>query len=232
MERSGDGPLPFAAVLLSVASLTEPLVNLAINIINDLGVAGVALLTFSSAVIGLPGTEPTMLFAGFNAYQGHLTMIGITFAGLIGDIGGASVAYAIGYYGRRDLLERHGSKLHISTKRLDVAHRWFERHGAPAVFVSRLIPVVRAAFPYVAGVAEMGYLKFVTVATLGSIIWIVGLAELGHAVGSNWQNWRHHLEIVDYIGAAIVVAAIVYLVIRRRRGPGGGEPTPAADASA
>ena len=133
MERSGDGPLPFAAVLLSVASLTEPLVNLAINIINDLGVAGVALLTFSSAVIGLPGTEPTMLFAGFNAYQGHLTMIGIIVAGLIGDIGGASVAYAIGYYGRRDLLERHGSKLHISKKRLDVAHRWFERHGAPAV---------------------------------------------------------------------------------------------------
>jgi hypothetical protein len=45
---------------------------------------------------------------------------------------------------------------------------------------------------------------------------------LGRAVGSNWQSWRHNLEYVDYVGAAIVVGAIVWLIVRRTRGGGGG----------
>ncbi len=96
-------------MLLAYASLTEPLVKLATNLIGSLGLGGVALLTFTSGVIGLPGTEPTMLFAGFNVFQGHQTLVGIIVAGVIGDLAGASVAYAIGYYGRRELLERQGS---------------------------------------------------------------------------------------------------------------------------
>jgi membrane protein DedA with SNARE-associated domain len=211
--------------VLLEASVTDSLVTLATHIIRDLGLAGVTLLTASSAVIGLPGTEPTMLFAGFNVYQGHLTLVGIIIFGVLGDVIGASIAYWIGYLGRRELFERHGSKVHISARRLDLAHRWFERYGPPVVFVSRLIPVVRAAFPYAAGVAEMPFARFITFATLGSIPWIIGLGVLGKAVGSNWQNWRHNLEYVDYVGAALVVGAIAYLVLRRVRGGGGG-PTP------
>jgi hypothetical protein len=43
------------------------------------------------------------------------------------------------------------------------------------------------------------------------------LAALGQAVGSNWEHWRHDLEYVDYVGAAIVIGAIVYLILRRAR---------------
>jgi membrane protein DedA with SNARE-associated domain len=218
------------AAVFELASLTDSFVTLATNIINDLGLAGVAFLTATSATIGLPGSEPTMLFAGFNVYEHHLTLIGIIIFGLIGDVLGASIAYAIGYFGRKELLERRGSRLHISGRRLDHAHGWFERYGAPVIFFSRLIPVVRAAFPYAAGVAEMPFARFFALATLGSIPWIVGLAVLGREVGSDWQSWRRHLEYVDYVGAAIVVGLIIYLVIRRRRGPGSGEPEPAVDA--
>jgi membrane protein DedA with SNARE-associated domain len=217
-------------VLLAYASLTEPLVKLATNLIGSLGLGGVALLTFSSGVIGLPGTEPTMLFAGFNVFQGHQTLLGIIVAGVIGDVAGASVAYAIGYYGRRELLERQGSKLHVNQASLNRAHRWFERYGAPVVVVSRLLPFIRAAFPYAAGVAEMPYWRFLPLVTAGSVIWIGGLGVLGRAVGSQWQTWRHHLEYVDYVGAIVVLAAIVYLIVRwrsDRNGPGG---KPAADA--
>jgi membrane protein DedA with SNARE-associated domain len=209
-------------LLLALASVTDSLVTLATHVIRDLGYAGVWLLTVTSAVIGIPGTEPTMLFAGFNVSEGHLTLFGIIIAGLLGDVMGAGIAYSIGKYGRIELIERHGNKLHISHRRLDVAHRWFERYGPPVVFISRMIPVVRAAFPYAAGVAEMSFWRFITFATLGSIPWIVGLAVLGQAVGSSWESWRHHLEYVDYVGAAIVVGAIVYLLVRRARGGGGG----------
>jgi membrane protein DedA with SNARE-associated domain len=214
-----------AAVLLRYASITDSLVTLATHIIRDLGVGGVAILNMCSGVIGVPGSEPTMLFAGFNVYQGHLTLLGIIVFGVIGDLAGASIAYAIGYYGRRELLERQGSKLHLSPARLDRAHRWFERYGAPVIVVSRVIPFVRAVFPYAAGVAEMPYWRFISLATLGSIPWIAGLGLLGKAVGSNWVSWRHNLEYVDYAAAAVLVGAIAYLIVRRRSGGGGG-PAP------
>lgn len=207
--------------MLLAASVTDSLATLATHVIRDIGLTGVFALTLSSAVIGGPGTEPTMLFAGFNVYDGHLTLIGIILAGLLGDMLGASVAYAIGYYGSRELFERQGSKLHMSTARLDRAHRWFERYGAPAVVVSRLIPFVRAAFPYAAGVGKMPYPRFIAMVALGSIIWIGFLAILGREVGSDWQHWRHNLQYVDYVGAAIVVGAIAYLIVRRARGGSG-----------
>jgi membrane protein DedA with SNARE-associated domain len=222
-------------VPLLLASITGPLVTFATNLIDSLGLAGVALLTMITGVIGVPGTEPTMLFAGFDAYRGDLTLVGIIVAGTVGDVAGASIAYAIGYYGRRELLERQGSKFHVSQGGLDRAHRWFERWGAPVIFISRLLPFVRAAFPYAAGVAEMPYWRFLPLASLGSLIWIGALGVLGYEVGSQWQNWRHHLEYVDYVGAVVVVAAAVYLIVRWMRRPTGPEDRdaePAADVVA
>ena len=214
-------------MLLALASVTDSLVTLATHIIRDLGVAGVALLTLTSGVIGAPGSEPTMLFAGFNVSEGHLSMFGIIVFGVLGDMLGASIAYAIGYWGREEIVERHGNKLHISPQRLDRAHRWFERFGAPVIILSRCIPFARAAFPYAAGVARMGYLRFLVFATIGSIIWISALGVLGNAVGSDWQSWRHNLEYVDYVGAALLVAAIAWLIVRLTRSRR-GDPTAVA----
>ena len=186
--------------MLELASLTDSLVTLATNIINDLGLAGVALLTFTSAVIGLPGTEPTMLFAGFNVYQGHLTLLGIIVAGLIGDMVGASIAYAIGYFGRRELLERHGSKLHVSQQAA--------RHRPPLVRAPRLAGDLRLATdPGGQGGVPLRGRRRRDAAIDASSRWprsarssgSSASAILGRAVGSNWQNWRHHLEIVDYM---------------------------------
>jgi membrane protein DedA with SNARE-associated domain len=222
-------------VALLLASITGPLVNLATSIIRNLGLAGVLALTAMTGVIGVPGTEPTMLFAGFNVYQHHLSLVGIIVAGAIGDVIGASIAYAIGYFGSQELLEHQGGKLHVNQRALDRAHRWFEHYGAAVVFVSRLIPFVRAAFPYAAGVARMGYLRFVTLAALGSLIWIAALGILGRAVGRSWESWRHHLEYADYAAVAIVVVAIVVFLVRRRRrralGPVGADTPPDTEAA-
>jgi membrane protein DedA with SNARE-associated domain len=205
------------AAVLALASLTAPLVNLATHLIGDLGYAGIVLLMTITGVIGLPGTEPVMLFAGFDVYNHTLSLPGIIIAGVAGDVLGASIAYAIGFYGSRELLERHSGKLHLSHGRLDRAHRWFNRYGSVTIFVSRLLPVVRAAFPYVAGAAEMSYRKMVAFAALGSLLWVGGLAILGREVGRNWPTWRHHLEYVDYAAVAVVVGVIVYLIVRRMR---------------
>jgi len=204
-------------VLLSDASVTNSLVTLATHIVRDLGVAGVGLLTLMSGVVGVPGTEATMLFAGFNVYQHHLPLVGVVLAGILGDLIGATVAYVIGRLGLYELLDRRGSPLHVSPRRLEMAQRWFDRFGAPVVLVSRLIPLFRAAFPYAAGTMKMSYPRFLALAALGSIIWITGLGLLGRAVGSQWPTWRHDLEYVDYAVAALIVLAVAYLVVRRVR---------------
>jgi membrane protein DedA with SNARE-associated domain len=203
---------------LVLASLTGPLVNAATHVIGSLGYAGVTLMTTTSGVIGLPGSEPTMLFAGFNVYSGKLTLVGIIIAGIVGDTIGASIAYLIGNRASEALMEHEHSKFHISRARIQRAHRWFDRWGAPVIAVSRVIPLGRAAFPYAAGVAEMPFVKFITFAVIGSIVWMTGLAFLGREVGADWQQWRSHLEYADYVVAGIVVVGIAYLVFRRRRG--------------
>lgn len=210
--------------MLLSASLTGPVVHLATNVINDLGLAGVAVMTATTGVIGLPGTEPTMLFAGFDVYSHHLTMLGIIVFGVLGDLVGATIAYAIGYWGEQALVERHGARFHLSAKRLGRATAWFDRYGSVAVFVSRLIPGARFAFPYVAGIAKMAYWRFLLSAAAGSVLWITGLAFLGREVGSDWQSWRNHLEYVDYFFIAVVVLAIVYFILRRIRSARGGPP--------
>jgi membrane protein DedA with SNARE-associated domain len=202
---------------LLYASLTGPLVTFATHVIKTLGLGGVFAMTATTGIIGVPGTEPTMLFAGFDVYRGNLTLLGIIVAGVLGDVLGATIAYSIGYFGRRELLERHGAKFHMSAERLERPSRWFDRYGSPVVFLSRLLPGIRAVFPYAAGVSEMPFARFFLFTTLGSVVWISGLAVLGREVGSNWSTWRHHLEYGDYALAAIVAAAIVYLVLRRVR---------------
>jgi membrane protein DedA with SNARE-associated domain len=211
-------------VLLTLASLTGPLVTFATHLIANLGYAGVFLLTLMTAIVGVPGTEPTMLFAGFDVFQGNLTLPGIIVAGVAGDMAGASIAYAIGYWGQRELLEHQGGKLHIDANGLSRAHRWFERWGSPAIFFSRMAPLIRAAFPYAAGVARMPFWRFFVLATLGSIVWISALGILGREVGSQWPAWRHHLEYVDYAAVAIAVCLIVYLVVRHRSKKRSGKP--------
>ncbi len=203
--------------MLALASVTGSLVKLATSLIGSLGLGGVALMTASSGVIGVPGSEPPMLFAGFNVYQGHLTLLGIIAFGVLGDMVGASIAYVIGYYGRRELVERQGAKLHMSDQRLDRAERWFEQRGAIMITLSRLLPFVRAAFPYAAGVMKIPFGRFFVLATAGSIVWIGALGLLGREVGSNWPSWRQHLEYADYAAAALLVLAIVYLLVRRSR---------------
>jgi membrane protein DedA with SNARE-associated domain len=227
MDTADRAPPATLATVLLAASVTDSLATLATHIIHDLGLGGIALLCATTGVIGIPGTEPVMLFAGFNVYQHHLTMVGIVAFGALGDVVGASIAYAIGYYGRIELIERHGNKLHISTRRLEIARGWFHRYGAPVIFVSRFIPGLRAVFPYAAGVSQMPYSRFLPFAAAGSVLWILGLGELGLAVGSKWQTWRHDLDYVDYVALVLLVALIAFVIVRRFRGRGAPPPADA-----
>src|SRR5256885_17227657 len=133
--------------MLQLASITGPLVDLATSVIRDLGLAGVfVLMLLESACIPIP-SEATMMFAGFNISSAHhphpYTLVELVAVGAVANLVGSWIAYAVGYYGRVDLIEKHGGKFGIRAKHLQTADRWFERHGQATVFFTRMLPIVR-----------------------------------------------------------------------------------------
>lgn len=200
-----------------LASLTDPLVQIAVDIVGALGLGGVfILMTFESALIPIP-SEAIMLFAGFNVARGHYSLAAVTIVGALANLVGSWLAYALGYYGRLDLLEKHQAKLHISGHHLDWAERWFNRYGTPTVFFARMVPLVRTFISLPAGVAKMPFWRFSILTLAGCVPWVLMLALVGEAVGSQWQQWRGYFGYIDYVVVAVVVAAIVYAIVRRRR---------------
>jgi len=198
--------------LLELASITDPLVNFAVDVIDALGLPGVfALMLAESACIPIP-SEGTMLFAGFNQ-----NLIAVTAVGAVGNLVGSWLAYGLGYYGRVDLLEKHGGKLHIKKSHLEWADRWFERHGDATVFFSRMLPIIRTFISLPAGVARMPFLRFSLFTLAGCIPWVFMLALIGHQAGNHWEDWKGYLHYVDYAVVAAIVVGIAYLLIRRRR---------------
>jgi membrane protein DedA with SNARE-associated domain len=211
-----------------LASLTDPLVNFATNVVGDLGLPGIFLLMLlESACIPIP-SEATMLFAGFNVDKGEYSLFAITVAGVLGNLVGSWAAYAVGYYGRIELVERHGGKLHIKQSHLESADRWFQRYGAATVFFTRMLPIIRTFISLPAGVARMPFWRFTLYTVLGCIPWVLLLGFIGKQVGSNWEDWKNSLHYVDYAVAAMIVIGIAYLLLRRR----GGKGTSAPDAPA
>ncbi len=213
-----------------MASVTASLADTATSLVGSLGLGGIFLLMLlESACIPIP-SEVTMLFAGFNVANHHYSLLAITVAGVLGNLVGSWIAYGVGYYGRRELLEKHGGWLHISAKQLERADRWFAHHGAVTVLVTRVMPLVRTFISLPAGAARMPFKRFTVLTVIGCIPWVFVLGWVGFLTKSNWRNVKDGLAYVDYAVVVAVVIGIIYLVIRRRRDRGRGEPEPAVDA--
>ena len=168
-----------------LASITDPLVEFATNVVADLGLPGIfVLMLVESACIPVP-SEATMLFAGFNVAEGEYSLFMVTLVGSVANLVGSWIAYAVGYYGRIDILEKHGKKLHISKKHLEWADRWFERYGDATVFFTRMLPIIRTFISLPAGVARMPFWRFSVLTFAGCVPWVLMLTYIGQQAGDN-----------------------------------------------
>ena len=208
---------------MALGSITNSLVHLATNFVGSAGLAGIFVLMLAeSACIPIP-SEATMLFAGFGVSQGRFSLLAITIAGVAGNIVGSWLAYAVGYYGRMELVERHAHRLHIKPSHVAWADRWFSRYGEATVFFTRVLPLIRTFISLPAGVARMPVVRFTVFTLLGCIPWVLLLGFAGDQVGHNWTQWKDAFGYVDYVVVAAVVVWIVWLIARRVR-RGGGTP--------
>ena len=210
-----------------LASVTDSLVTFATNVVHDLGLPGVFLLmVLESACIPIP-SEATMLFAGFNVHNGEYSLLAATLVGASANLVGSWIAYGVGYFGRAELLEKHGKVLHVRPRDLERADRWFERWGSWAVFFSRMLPIVRTFISLPAGVARMPVWRFAVLTFLGALPWNLGLVLAGKSARDNWTDIQDKLHYVDYAVAALIVVGLAYLAGRWYR----NRRRPAADAA-
>jgi membrane protein DedA with SNARE-associated domain len=217
------------AAALVLASVTDKLATFATDVVGDLGLPGIFLLMApESACIPIP-SEATMLFAGFNVHEGEYPLWAAVAVGSVANLVGSWIAYGVGYYGRVELLEKHAKVFHVKPSHLAWADRWFERYGAPAVFFSRMLPIIRTFISLPAGVARMPFWKFSVLTLAGCVPWIFMLTFIGREVGANWVDWKDSLHYVDYTVAVLIVLGAVYLAVRWRRNRNRGR---AADATA
>src|SRR6266481_9336808 len=181
--------------------------------ISALGYGGIVLLmAIESACVPLP-SEVTMPFAGYLVAAGRFNLQLVAIAGAVGCLLGSYAAYYVGASGGRRLLESYGRWLLIAPHELALADRFFARWGSAAVFVSRLLPVVRTFIALPAGVARMPLLPFTIYTLIGSYIWCLGLAYAGLKLGQNWETlapWFHRFDGAIALLLVIGVAAVLY----------------------
>ncbi len=204
-----------------IAKIIAALSAFIISVISTGGYLGIALLmAIESACIPLP-SEIIMPFSGYLVYVGRFKLLWVATVGALGCNLGSAVAYAVGYYGGRPLVEKYGSYILLSRHELDWADRFFARYGNITVFVSRLLPVVRTFIALPAGVARMKQAKFHFYTFVGSWPWCLGLAYVGIKLGQRWDTdprlrmWFHRFDAVIL---AVILIGIVAFVWTRWQG--------------
>jgi membrane protein DedA with SNARE-associated domain len=195
--------------------------------IEDYGYLAVFLLmVLESACIPIP-SEVTMLFGGAAAnaafaatipgHPAHLNFLLVGMLGTVGNLVGSWLAYWVGMRGGRPLIERWGRYVFLRPHEIDRAEVWFERHGHEAVFVSRLLPVVRTFISLPAGVAEMPFGKFTAYTFAGCLPWTFALAGVGYGLGSRWTTVERYFRPIAIVIAVLIVGVLAWWFVKRYR---------------
>ena len=178
------------------------------------------LMLAESACIPVP-SEVIMLFGGAlasGAVAGaHPSLAGIIAAGVLGNVAGSYIAWAVGLYAGQAAARRWGRRVGIREREVDRAVAWFDRHGPTAVLVGRVIPVVRTFISLPAGFAAMPAVKFGVYTTLGCIPWTAALGIAGYALGANWESVANGFHGPTYAIAGVVIAALAAALVMRVR---------------
>ena len=173
----------------------------------------IVLMALESACIPIP-SEIIMPFSGYLALIGQFNLWMIAFCATIGNLIGSLVAYFVGFYEGRPLLEKYGKYLFINHRDVKKADQLFEKHGFVAVFFGRLLPIVRTFISLPAGIARMDLRKFILYTFIGSFPWNFGLAYLGFRLGEEWNVLEPYFHKFDILIGLIIGLFIIWWIHR------------------
>ncbi len=192
------------------------------NTMNSLGYLGIGLLMFLENIFPPIPSELIMPLAGFTVAQGKLNFGMVILAGVLGTVLGTLPWYyagkILGEQRLKSWADRYGRWLTISSKDIDRADRWFDKHADKAVFFCRLVPGIRTLISLPAGISGMHLVPFLLYSTLGTLLWVSLLTYTGYVLGDNYELVEKYLAPVSKIVLiTLVIGFIIWLVRRNMR---------------
>jgi membrane protein DedA with SNARE-associated domain len=184
------------------------LTNWLISLVASGGLIAI-FVTMAGESAGLPiSSEIVVPLGGALASQGKLSFVAVVAASTLGNLVGSLVAYLLTRrYGERVILSRGGRWMGLSRGHLTLANRFFGRYGVWAVFLGRLLPIVRTYISFPAGLSRVRLTTFVVATLLGAIPWNFALAYAGYKLG------QHYEVVAKYLGPVGIPAAILVVII-------------------
>ena len=164
----------------------------------------------------LPG-DSLLFTAGLFARTGHLNLSYILILLFIAAVVGDNVNYFIGKnIGLRMLGIKIRGKKVVKQEYLDKTHEFYEKHGTKTIIMARFVPIVRTFAPFVAGVAEMKYRRFLSYDILGGALWIGSLTMAGYFLG-HFEWIKNNIEKVALMIIFISILPVIIEVIKANK---------------
>jgi len=180
------------------------------NLVASYGLAAVFFLMVAESC-GVPfPSEVVMPTGGLLAATGHVNLVAVIVAGALANLAGSLIAYGVAARWGEPVLLGPGRYIGIRKHHLELADGWFKRWGLVAVFVGRILPVVRTYISFPAGLARVELVKFSILTFVGALPWCAALALAGYTLGKNYDRISGPLE-KGAIGVAVLVAIVVVI---------------------
>lgn len=178
----------------------------------------VLLMAMESSIVPLP-SEFVVPSAAYLAHtQGHLSLVGVVVASVLGSWLGATLMYWAARLAGRPFVLRYGRYFWIPPDKLELSERWSARFGGMGVFISRMLPVIRHLIGIPSGIVRINYFKYSLYTVLGSLIWCSILAAVGVAVGANQDVVTGDMTAITLkvvIPACLVIGGLYYFFVYR-----------------
>jgi membrane protein DedA with SNARE-associated domain len=167
------------------------------------------LVALESTGVPLPG-ETALITASILASQGHYSIEAVIAVAATGAIVGDNAGYWLGRKGGRALLRRLPFLSGYFDRVLPPAERFFQRHGAKAVFFGRFVSVLRVTAAWLAGISHMSWWRFLFWNAAGGIVWAVAYGTVAYVSGRAAADAITHYGLYA-AGGIVVLAGILFL---------------------
>ncbi|MBK1784085.1 DedA family protein [Prauserella cavernicola] len=190
----------------------------AVDLMDALGGPGAAIVVGLDNLFPPIPSELVLPLAGFSAAVGTFTLAEALIWTTVGSVLGAIIVFYLGRLLGRDRTRWLICKLPlVKPDDFDKAEAWFAKHGTKAVFLGRMVPLVRSFISLPAGIEKMPFWKFLSLTTLGSLIWNTIFVVAGYALGANWHVVEEYAGVFQIVVVVLVVVAVTLFVVKRVR---------------
>ncbi|WP_028594934.1 DedA family protein [Paenibacillus assamensis] len=195
------------------------------GIMNDFGYIGVFLLIAIENLFPPIPSEVILTFGGFMTTYSDMSVVGVVIASTLGSIVGAIALYYVGYLVDVNRMERfvgkYGRFLQLTPSDVTKTYSWFTKYGVWAVFLCRMVPLLRSLISVPAGSTRMNFGLFMILTTVGSLIWNIALVLVGAAVGASWETIVSYMDTYSNIVYALIaltgLGVLVFIFKRKKK---------------